>query len=327
MYESPEIVLSIIIVSYNTAHHLRRCLLSLEAFAPSTVHELIVIDNASLDGSCGMVENAFPRCRLIRSNKNEGYGVAINDAARHAKGQYLMFLNPDIEVSPGSLDNLLAFAKSNPRAGLVGPRLLFSDGTPQASARRRLSAVLLLLETSRLHLLLPLRLQGRLMRGVYDAQTKTGKVDWISGACHLIPRSVWEEVGVLTEETFCGFDDYDYCYRVWKHGWDVWLNAEATMTHHCSVAVRDRWTSWEVEQVAIHNSYIILSSHWPSWRIKMYAIAELVSYGSEYLRHAFVPRQGVGNVEEDYGERVKRRIKLTWSLLIGRQKPIRRFQP
>jgi GT2 family glycosyltransferase len=165
------------------------------------------------------------------------------------------------------------------------------------------------------------------MFGVYDAQKKTRTVDWISGACHLIPRRVWEEVGVLTEETFCGFDDYDYCYRVWKHGWEVWLNAEATMTHHCSVAVRDRWTSWEVEQLAIHNSYVILSSHWPSWRVKVYALAELVAYGSEYLRHALIPRKGVGNVEEDYGQRLKRRMELTWNLLVGRQKPIRRFQP
>src|SRR6202030_3834334 len=134
-------------------------------------------------------------------------------AASHSKGQYLMFVNPDIEVSPGSLDSLLAFVKSHPRAGLVGPRLLLADGTPQASARRRVSAGLLLLEASRLHLLLPSRLRGQFMLGVYDAQTKTRKVDWISGACHLIPRRVWEEVGFLTEDTFCGFDDYDYCYR------------------------------------------------------------------------------------------------------------------
>jgi N-acetylglucosaminyl-diphospho-decaprenol L-rhamnosyltransferase len=325
--EPSEIILSVIIVSYNTADHLRRCLLSLEAFAPSTLHEVIVIDNASSDGSCGMVERAFPKCRLIRSNKNEGYGVAINEAVQHANGQYLMFLNPDIEVSPGSLDSLLAFAKSHPRAGLVGPRLVLSDGTPQASARRRVTAALLLLETSRFHLLLPARLRGRLMLGVYDAQTDTRKVDWISGACHLIPRRVWQDVGYLTEETFCGFDDYDYCYRVWKCGWEVWLYAAATMTHHCSVAVRNRWTTWEVEQVAIHNSYVILSSHWPPWRVKWYALAELVAYGSEYLRHALIPRKGVENVEEDYGRRVKRRFALTWHLLVGRQKPIRRFQP
>jgi GT2 family glycosyltransferase len=88
------------------------------------------------------------------------------------------------------------------------------------------------------------------------------RVPWISGACHLIPRDVFESVGPLTEETFCGFDDYDYCYRVTKANFEVWLCPAALMTHYSSVAVRQRWASWDVEQLAMHNTYVILSNHW-----------------------------------------------------------------
>jgi GT2 family glycosyltransferase len=288
--------------------------------------EIIVIDNASADGSADMVQQEFPECRLIRSATNDGYGVAINHAAREAAGRYLLLLNPDIEVTPGCLDTLVSFTEQHPRAGVVSPRLLLSDGRPQASARRRVSIGMVLLEMSRLHLLLPRRLRGRLMMGTYDDQTRTRPVDWVSGACHLIPREVWNAIGPLTEETFCGFDDYDYCYRTWRKGYAVWLCTSASMVHHCSVAVRARWTSWEVEQVSIHNSYVVLSSHWPAWRVRLFSLAELMLHGSEYVRHWLVPRRSMETVDEDYGERVRKRLLLTWNLFRGTQAPIRRCQ-
>ncbi len=165
------------------------------------------------------------------------------------------------------------------------------------------------------------------MLGTYYAQTGTMKVAWVCGACHLIPREAWDKVGTLTEETFCGFDDYDYCYRAWQRGFEVWLCAEASMTHHCSVAVKDRWDSWEVEQVAIHNTYVVLSSHWPAWRLKLFGLAEMAIHVSEAMRHALRPRRNLPGLGEDYRERVRRRIRLTWNLLLGRQKPVLRFQP
>src|SRR5205823_4593021 len=103
--------------------------------------------NASNDGSADMVAEEFPHCRLFRSSSNDGYGAAINFGMRHSRGSWLLFLNPDVEVREGAVDTLLGFARSNPRAGVVGPRLLYGDGQPQPSARRFLSATLLLLES------------------------------------------------------------------------------------------------------------------------------------------------------------------------------------
>jgi hypothetical protein len=183
-----------------------------------------------------------------------------------------------------------------------------------------------LLEGLRLHFLVPSALRARLLLGTYFDQRRERRVPWVSGACHLVPRPVWEKVGPLTEETFCGFDDYDYCYRVTRAGFDVWLRPEAVMVHHCSVSVRQRWTSWEVEQVAVHNTYVVVSSHWPWWRVKALGLAELATWAVELLRDGFVPRRGVAHMDEPYGKRVRRRLRLTARILVGLEAPQRRFQ-
>jgi len=320
-------LLSIVIVSYNTRNFLRCCLEALERYPASTPQEVIVIDNASADGSAEMVAQEFSGCRVVSLDRNVGYGSAVNIAIQQARGEWLLLLNPDAEVGPGSLDVLMEFARTHPDAGVISPRLIYNDGQPQASARRFNSSFLLLLEASRLHLCLPDRLRGRLMLGTYFPQDRTMEVPWVSGACHLIPLKVWQMVGPLTEETFCGSDDYDYCYRVRRHGYQVWLCSESTVTHHCSVAVRNRWTSWEVEQVATHNFYVVMESHWPKWRVKAYAAAEIVCWMVEMLRHRLQPRGEEPGLAALYTERLKQRLKLQSDIFWGRIKPIRRCDP
>lgn len=326
MHPKPAVSISIIIVSYNTRDHLRRCLTALRQWPASIRQEVIVIDNCSSDGSPETIEREYPEALLLRAPANEGYGVAINTAARSAGGAWLLFLNPDVEVTVGALDALIAFGNSHPRAGVIGPRLLYGNGEPQASAKHFLSVGLLLAESLRLQRLLPERIRSRLFLGTYFAQNRTLKAGWVSGACHLIPRHVWEDVGCLIEETFCGSDDYDYCYRAAHRGYEVWLCAAATMTHHCSVAVRQRWTRWEVEQLAIHNFYVVMETHWPKWRVKVFCLAEIVSYLLETIRNTVRPRFR-GEAASTYRDRLRQRLHLTVGLLTGREMPLRRFQP
>jgi GT2 family glycosyltransferase len=315
--------LSVIIVSYNTIDYLRRCLVSLGTYQSSWLSEVIVVDNASTDGSAEMVAAEFPWVRLVRRARNDGYGVALNNGVLTATGGLLMFLNPDIEVREESVDHLCAFVADHPQAGVVGPRLEQADGQPQASAKHFCSAWRLALEASRLPLLLPKTLRSSLLLGTYFDQAKTRRVSWISGACHVVPKAVWDDVGELTEETFCGFDDYDYCFRARAKGYDVWLDAESAMTHHCSIAVKDRWSEWEVEQVAIHNTYVVLESHWARWRIKCLLIAELMTYGAEWARLKASPRRH--RSEQEYAHRLGLRLNLLGALLTGRRRAMRRF--
>jgi GT2 family glycosyltransferase len=165
------------------------------------------------------------------------------------------------------------------------------------------------------------------MLGTYFPQDRTMTVPWVSGACHLIPMSVWKRVGFLTEETFCGSDDYDYCYRVRQLGYEVWLCSESCMMHHCSVAVRDRWTAWEVEQVATHNFYVVLETHWPQWRVKTYMAVEVVCWKLEMLRQRLLPRTLNGLSPQEYRERLTLRLRMLLDLLWGRVRPLRRCQP
>jgi GT2 family glycosyltransferase len=317
--------LSVLIVNYNTKDHLARCLTSLRTFPPEVSHEIIVIDNRSADGSPQAVQQYFSECILIQAGSNEGYGVALNRAAQCARGRWLLFLNPDIEVTERAISILLEFARRHPTAGVVGPRLLYPDRRPQPSVHRFPSSGLLLLESSRLHLLLPQKLRAQLLLGPYFLCDVTRDVPWICGACHLIPRDVWDVVGFLSEDTFCGQDDYDYCYRTRKRGYEVWLCAEATMIHHCSAAVRERWPQYAIDELCIHNTYVLLGAHWPFWRVRLYSIAECVCWLLELLRVSLASRPGIDAAS--HATRVTKMLRLVWAILIGRQAPIRRFEP
>lgn len=323
----PKPNLSIVIVNYNTAAHLQNCLRSIRECAPRGAFEVIVVDNGSSDNSVAMVRREFPLVCMVESATNDGYGVAVNRAIRLAQGEAFLLLNPDTELSPGAVDAMLQLLAQEPLAGVVGPRLLLPNSEPQPSARRFPSAVLLLVEALRVHRLLPSRVRARILLGTYCDQTATRRVPWISGACHLIPRGVWETVGPLTEETFCGFDDLDWCYRATSHGFQVWLLGSVTIRHHCSVAVRRRWSPWEVEQVAIHSSYVVLSDLWPIWRVKTYCATEAMAWMIELALASVRQALGLAGDESVPQERLLERLRLTLRLLVGLEKPRRRFQP
>ncbi|MCA9751396.1 MAG: glycosyltransferase family 2 protein, partial [Gemmatimonadetes bacterium] len=129
----PEI--SIAIVSYNTADYLRRCLETLRQSGTRRAFEVIVVDNASADGSPDLVRGEFPDVRLIANRDNLGYSRAVNQAIRAAAGTYVLILNPDIEVMEGSIDALAEHMDRNPETGIAGGKLLNPDGTLQYSCR------------------------------------------------------------------------------------------------------------------------------------------------------------------------------------------------
>jgi len=317
--------LSILIVNYNTRDHLIRCLASLRTFPPEASYEIVIVDNGSVDGSLESVQQEFSECITIRTGSNEGYGVALNRAARWARGRWLLFLNPDTEVTERAIETLLEFGRRQPTAGVIGPRLLFPDGSTQTSAWRFPSTALVLLESFRLHLLLPRKLRARLLLGAYFESDSTCNVPWISGACHLIPRDVWDTVGPLTEETFCGYDDFDYCYRTAKFGYQVWLCTEASIIHHGGAARRQRWSPPAMEELNAHSLYVVLGAHWPLWRVRVYCFAECICWVLELFRISLVRRPGMDSIS--YALLVKKRLRLPYSILSGQQFPIRRFEP
>ncbi|MCX6377075.1 MAG: glycosyltransferase family 2 protein, partial [Armatimonadetes bacterium] len=127
--------LSIVIVNWNTRDYLAACLRSIEAHPLSCEHEIVVIDNASADGSAEMVGESSPRARLIANAENLGYAEGNNQGIQASSGEYVLLLNPDVELKPGSLDGLFRFAREHPDAAAVGCRLVGTDGKVQRSCR------------------------------------------------------------------------------------------------------------------------------------------------------------------------------------------------
>jgi N-acetylglucosaminyl-diphospho-decaprenol L-rhamnosyltransferase len=223
---------SALIVSYNT-----RALL-LESIA-SVVHEqgieTIVLDNASNDGSPAAVAGCFPSVQLIRSVSNLGFAGGVNKAAACARGRNLLVLNPDARLEPGALDLLLELVDRTPRAALVGPSLRYADGARQAAAFRFPGLMQIALDLFPIDRLMDSALNGRVPEASRPVQ-----IDHPLGACMLISRAAWEDVGPLDEGYFMYLEEIDWCRRARRRGWQIWHHPAAVAIHHGGQSTRQQ---------------------------------------------------------------------------------------
>lgn len=226
--------LSIIIVSWNVCELLVRCLESVQAgLAHAGLSgEIIVVDNASTDGSAETARTRFPDIVLIETGTNLGYTGGNNVGLRHARGRHLLILNPDTEVAPGALGHLVRALDAHPSIGAVGPALVFPDGRLQSSRRRFPSLLVGLIESTPLEpwcagtpLLRDFRLLDR-------ADGQAGPVDWLVGAALMVRREVVEQVGPLDDAFFMYFEELDWQRRMKAAGWSIWYWPEARVVHH-----------------------------------------------------------------------------------------------
>jgi GT2 family glycosyltransferase len=224
---------SIIIVNWNVCALLRRCLAGLpEAVGPDIRTEVIVVDNASHDGSVAMVRAEFPAVRLLANRENRGFAGGNNQGMAAGRGRTLLLLNPDTEPAPGALAAMLATLDSAPGIGMVGPRLLNPDGSTQPSRRRFPTLVTALIESTPLQPYFP---DHPLLRRYYVADrpaTERQDVDWITGACMLVRRAVVQQVGGFDERYFMYSEELDWCRRIREAGWRIVYEPAAAVVHH-----------------------------------------------------------------------------------------------
>jgi len=228
----PEIKLSIIIVSWNVGELLSKCLKSIYLYSLGLEIEVYVVDNASADGSAEMVKNNFPQVKLIASRENLGFAKANNLALKEARGEYVLFLNPDTEIFPDTLNKSLAFMASHRDTGVMGCKMVYRDGSLQPSVRR-FPTILAILE---MFLKLPkifsrLRAIDHYLAKGFD-YNREQVVDQVMGAYMLIPKLVIEKVGLLDERFFTWFEEVDYCLRVKRASYRVYYNPEVKIIHH-----------------------------------------------------------------------------------------------
>jgi GT2 family glycosyltransferase len=221
------VILSIIIVSWNTRQDVLRCLASIWSSPPACSFEVLVFDNASRDGTAEVVAAEYPQVRLKGSPENLGFARANNRAASLAQGQFWLLLNPDTIVHPGALDALVRYLAGQPRVAAVGPRLINPDGSLQPSIERLPS---LFREWWRLFHLDRLYPVSQYAQTVLVSRAPQ-PVEVLNGACLLVRADAVRPMGLFDEDYFVYSEEIDLCDRLGQAGWELHWLPEAEVTH------------------------------------------------------------------------------------------------
>jgi GT2 family glycosyltransferase len=220
-----------VIVSFNTRDVLRECLQSVFREATSLRVQVIVVDNASTDGSQAMIEVEFPDVLLIRSEVNLGFGPANNLGFSSASGRYLVLLNSDAFLTEGSLKRSTAHMDANPGAGLGGGRLTGRDGSWQPSARMFPTVFSDLLVLSGLAARFPRsRFFGRADR-TWASPMEPAEVDWIPGAYAIVRTEILRSIGLFDPRFFLYYEEVDLCKRIKDAGYSIWYWPDIAVIH------------------------------------------------------------------------------------------------
>ena len=279
-------LLSIIIVSYNTKDLLKQCLDSIiksltdyplidnkqqtsskrvtaRDQASSFSYEIIIVDNNSQDGTKEFLkeyQKTHPFIKTIFNKENLGFAKAVNQGVKKSGGKYILLLNSDINVLPGAIEKLISFAEQKKDVGVVAPKLLNADGTPQASCYHLPTIKRAIDEYWR----------GK--RGAYEKYLPRGgnpvKVEAVVGAAMLIPRVVIDVVGLLDEKYFMYFEDLDYCQRIRKNGFSVYYLPSARLIHHHGASGKGKPKKM--------NHYLVESSKKFNGALKYYLISVII---------------------------------------------------
>lgn len=224
--------LSTIIVNWNSRDYLRGCLRSMGERYWTGHNEVVVIDSGSFDGCGEMLAAEFPQVRFIQSSENLGFARANNEAFRSSQGRYVLFLNPDIEVLGDAIERLLETIRKVPKAGCVGCVLLNSDSSIQTSCIQALPTILnQVADAEWLRKITPASVMWG-TRALLERGNAPREVEVISGACIMMRREVFEEVGMFSEDYFMYVEDVDLSEKMLKLGYRNILEPGARMVHH-----------------------------------------------------------------------------------------------
>lgn len=221
---------SIIIVNHNRKELLAQCLWSV--LESKVRKEVIVVDNASTDGSRELVEKQFPQLTLIRNSSNERFAKPNNDAMKTARGRYLFLLNNDAILQPGSLESLLAYMESHHEVGMVGPQLLNPDGSIQPSCLGFMSLRTHLFDMLALDRLFPRSPFFASMPMTYFDHATEREVDHVMAAALLVRVEAVRQVGLMDERLTIYYNDTDWSFRFKEAGWKRVFYPAAKVIHH-----------------------------------------------------------------------------------------------
>jgi len=253
--------LSIVIVTYNSRGQIDTCLESLVAAPPAVDHEIVVVDNASPDGTAAAVRARWAGVRVIDAGDNVGFARANNLGIRQTFGELILLLNPDTVVHAGAVDALVDALDHRPDAAVAGPRLVDAKGRAELSFGSMIGPVA---ELKQKMLVKGHARQLPIVSGYVEAATKAaGDVDWVSGACLLVRRADAEAVGLLDERFFMYTEDVDFCAAIRARDRRVLFVPAAQVVHLRGESRRS--VSSATEMAYRESQLAFYEKHHPRW--------------------------------------------------------------
>ena len=230
--QTTEFDLSVVIPSYNTRDLMEQALRTVQEASGDLSVEVIVVDNASRDGSADMVAERVPEAELIRNERNLGFGGANNAAFARARGRHVLLLNSDTIVRPDTLSTLVSFMDEHPEAGAAGCRILNPDGSLQLDCRRGFpTPAAAFYKLTGLSRMFPRSQRFARYNLTYLDPDEMNEVDALSGSCMIVRRQVLEQVGGFDEAYFMYGEDLDWCFRMREAGWKIYYTPTTEIIH------------------------------------------------------------------------------------------------
>jgi GT2 family glycosyltransferase len=291
--------LTIILVTWNSVNLTRECIRSVLLHRADLAVEIIVVDNASTDGTVKAIDGEFPDVRVLQNDENVGFARACNQGMRAASSDLILLLNSDTYVIDDAIPRVVDVMSRRPDIGMLACQLRWPDGSVQPTAARSPTIRKGLLEDFGLYWFLPRRRWGKVMLGNYWDHSEDMEVDWIAGAFMLLRRAIFFESGGFDERFFMYGEDCEWCTRLRRNGVRILYSTAAVVFHVGGASSLRRWTSRELIRVAVkghiraysmingsvlgfvYNMTRLLGS---AARTLAYALASLS--GKEYFRHA-----------------------------------------
>jgi len=228
--------ISFCIVNLNAKKYLVKCLRSIKKSTLSKPYEIIVVDNNSYDGSVDYIRLNYPSIRIIVLPRNEGYTKAMNIALQNSNGKYKVILNPDTELMFRSIDILLKQMQADDSIGIVGPKVINTDGSFQKSCRRGLARPGAVFSYFLgLSFLFPNNQKFTGYHLNHLSENELNQVSGVSGSCMVLKQSVINSIGYLDERYFAYQEDSDYCLRAINDGWKIYYDPRGVVIHHGGV--------------------------------------------------------------------------------------------
>lgn len=252
--------LSIIIVNYNVKEFLQNLIHSIEKASLNLTTEIIIIDNASDDGSVEFIREKFPQINLIANKTNLGFGKANNIGLKQAKGKYILLINPDTIVAEDTFEKMIQFFESNDNVGLAGCKILNPDGTLQLACRRSFPGPWTsFTKVTGLSTLFPKSKIFARYNLTYLDENQTYEVDAISGSFMMMKREVYEKVGGFDEQFFMYGEDLDLCYRIQKAGYKVFYVHSTQIIHYKGESAKR--SSFDETKVFYNAMHLFVKKH------------------------------------------------------------------